>query len=88
MQTDSHMDVVQDWDTKLLDMWGRTNNEYGVLTTYVHRIEQLQEGFEHKKEVPHLCQVKTAKILVELDQPWAIHGCSAPSDPNVARWYH
>ncbi|CAM9686958.1 unnamed protein product, partial [Hapterophycus canaliculatus] len=57
MQTDSHMDVVPDWDAKLMAMWGRVNNEYGILTTYVHRIEQLKDGYEHKKEVPHLCQV-------------------------------
>ncbi|CAM9805657.1 unnamed protein product, partial [Choristocarpus tenellus] len=57
MQTDSHMDVVQDWDTKLMNMWGRTNNEYGILTTYVHRKEQLGPTLEKRKEVPHLCQV-------------------------------
>ncbi|CAN0231156.1 unnamed protein product, partial [Laminaria digitata] len=57
MQTDSHMDVVQDWDDKLMSMWGRVNNEYGILTTYVHKIEQLHEGYENKKEVPHLCQL-------------------------------
>lgn len=59
MQTDSHMDVVQDWDAKLLDMWGRVNNEYGILTTYVHRIENLRDGAEKHQEVPHLCQVNT-----------------------------
>ncbi|CAM9815553.1 unnamed protein product [Pylaiella littoralis] len=57
MQTDSHMDVVQDWDVKMLAMWGRVNNEYGILTTYVHKIEQLNQGAENKKEVPHLCQL-------------------------------
>lgn len=56
MQTDSHMDFVPEYDAKLMAMWGRTNNEYGVLTTYVHKIEQLN-GIEKKKEVPHLCQV-------------------------------
>lgn len=63
MQTDSHMDVVQDWDAKLMAMWGRVNNEYGILTTYVHRIEQLQDGYENKREVPHLCQVWVACVL-------------------------
>lgn len=51
------MDAVEDWDTKLMDMWGRVNNEYGILTTYVHKIEQVLAGAEKKKEVPHLCQV-------------------------------
>lgn len=62
MQTDSHMDVVQDWDAKLMAMWGRVDNEYGILTTYVHKIEQLQEGYENKKEVPHLCQVRPGGV--------------------------
>lgn len=57
MQTDSHMDVVQDWDAKLMAMWGRVRNEYGILTTYVHKIEQVNDGAENKNEVPHLCQV-------------------------------
>lgn len=63
MQTDSHMDVVNDWDQKLMEMWGRVNNEYGILTTYVHRIEQLKSGFENKKETPHLCQVWFARFF-------------------------
>lgn len=58
MQTDSHMDVVKHWDAKLLEMWGRVDNEYGILTTYVHRTEQVLAGSEDKKEVPHLCQVR------------------------------
>ncbi|CAM9976540.1 unnamed protein product, partial [Phaeothamnion confervicola] len=33
MQTDSHMDVVQNWDVELMEMWARADNEYGVLTT-------------------------------------------------------
>lgn len=57
MQTDSHMDAVQNWDVKLMEMWGRVNNEYGILTTYVHKSEQVLNGAENKKEVPHLCQV-------------------------------
>lgn len=57
MQTDSHMDVVPQWDEKLMQMWGRVNNEYGILTTYVHKMEQVQSHPEGSKDVPHLCQV-------------------------------
>lgn len=72
MQTDSHMDVVQDWDAKLMAMWGRVNNEYGILTTYVHKIEQLHEGYENKKEVPHLCQVPQYRtgVMVVFQEEW------------------
>lgn len=63
MQTDSHMDFVQNWDSEMLQMWGSTNNEYAVLSTYVTAIEELPHLGEGKKglnglhEVPHLCMV-------------------------------
>ena len=63
MQTDSHMDFVQNWDSEMLKMWGSTNNEYAVLSTYVTAIEELPHLGEGKKglnglhEVPHLCMV-------------------------------
>lgn len=55
------MDVVPDWDVEMGAMWGRANNEYGVLTTYVHvkeSITTLQEAKDKNKLVPHLCQVQ------------------------------
>ncbi|CAM9251612.1 unnamed protein product [Chrysoparadoxa australica] len=58
MQSDSHMDVVEHWDTRMLNAWGLANNEYGVLTAYVHRISQLgTRGIVNNQEVPHLCQL-------------------------------
>eukprot|EP00611_Tribonema_gayanum_P003164 TRINITY_DN12466_c0_g1_i1.p1 TRINITY_DN12466_c0_g1~~TRINITY_DN12466_c0_g1_i1.p1 ORF type:complete len:496 (-),score=126.69 TRINITY_DN12466_c0_g1_i1:352-1839(-) len=60
MQTDSHMDVVPEWDVEMAAMWGRTENEYGVLTTYVHvkeSIGTLEQAKDRNKLVPHLCQV-------------------------------
>lgn len=60
MQTDSHMDVVPQWDTTLVDMWARTRNEYAVVTTYVHikeSIKTLEEALDRKKHVPIMCQV-------------------------------
>lgn len=70
MQTDSHMDVVKDWDHKMLQMWGRVNNEYGILTTYVHKIEQVLAGAENKNDVPHLCQVRR--------NPQPVRRCPSP----------
>jgi hypothetical protein len=55
------MDVVTEWDEAMLQMWGRANNEYGVLTTYVHVKESIktrQDAEDRHKHVPHLCQVE------------------------------
>lgn len=35
MQTDSHMDFLQNWDTLVIDDWMNTHNEFAVLTAYV-----------------------------------------------------
>jgi len=64
MQTDAHMDFVEHWDVKMMSMWGATNNEYAVLSTYVAPTEQLKfnvgngaKGLNALHEVPHLCMV-------------------------------
>jgi hypothetical protein len=63
MQTDAHMDFVPDWETKLLQMWADTNNEYAVLSTYVADSGELPlnvnggKGQNGVHEVPHLCMV-------------------------------
>lgn len=82
MQTDSHMDVVRDWDVKMMLMWGRVHNEYGILTTYVHKMEQLSQGAENRKEVPHLCQVK---LLGWLSVPFSCLLEGLPLKRNAAR---
>ena len=82
IQTDSHMDVVPSWDRAMLEMWGRANNEYGVLSTYVHvqeSIHSLEEAMDRGKHVPHLCQVEftaarnpryvQAKLAMGLQKP-------------------
>lgn len=63
MQTDSHMDFVHNWDVHMMEMWGETNNEYAVLSTYVADSETLNDneeghsGTNNAFEVPHLCMV-------------------------------
>ena len=52
MQTDSHMDFSDDFDTELVLMHHRTENDYAVLSTYVASIE---ENNLHKMVVPNLC---------------------------------
>lgn len=57
MQTDSHMDVVQGWDAKLLEAWAMTNNEYAVLSTYVHDFPSLNKNVNNRNEVPFICRI-------------------------------
>lgn len=40
-----------EWDTLLLDMWGLTQNEYGVLSTYVPRFEEMGLNTNERWEV-------------------------------------
>ena len=54
MQTDSHMDFAQDFDTKLIQMFHRATNDRAVLSTYVAPIEQTNLD---PKEVPNLCMI-------------------------------
>lgn len=33
LQSDSHVDLIPDWDMALMNMWGMTQNEYAILST-------------------------------------------------------
>jgi hypothetical protein len=55
------MDVIPEWDEAMLLMWGRVNNEDGILSTYVHvkeSIKSRKDAEDRHKHVPHLCQVE------------------------------
>jgi hypothetical protein len=59
-----HMDFVHGFDTKMMEMWSETDNEYGVLSTYVTASESLPlfegpnaKGVNGLHEVPHLCMI-------------------------------
>lgn len=59
MQIDSHSEVVQDWDTKGLQMWGSAGNEYGVLSMQPPDVTAAKDsGYDI---VPHLCQATFVK---------------------------
>ena len=64
MQMDAHMDMVPKWDVKMMKMWAATENEYGILSTYVteaselpHLVNDDSKGINGLHEVPHLCMV-------------------------------
>ncbi len=49
---------TQDWDVKLMDMWGLINNEYAILSTSPSALENLDKNVNNRWEVPHLCAFK------------------------------
>lgn len=77
MQTDSHMDYVQDWDLLMMQEWSKTRNEYGVLSTYVQSVDDLGKNINGHHEVSHLCEVlwrtqirnQQAKALRQMTEP-------------------
>ena len=56
MQTDSHMDFSDNFDTQLIEMFHRTKNDYAVLSTYVADISQNNQDV---RVVPNLCSELT-----------------------------
>ncbi len=88
MQTDSHMDFVPDWETKMLDMWALTNNEYAVLSTYVTDSSELKHQLDGEKglnnlfEVPHLCMV-TLEGANQLVRNWGTKSCRMLPKPKL-----
>ncbi|CAM9714604.1 unnamed protein product, partial [Ascophyllum nodosum] len=79
MQTDSHMDFVESWDTLMMAEWKATQNEYGVLSTYVQDVENLGKNIGKRWEVGHLCEVMfPASKQPRNHQARAIHDMTEP----------
>eukprot|EP00595_Chromulina_sp_UTEXLB2642_P003100 CAMPEP_0196764434 /NCGR_PEP_ID=MMETSP1095-20130614/6124_1 /TAXON_ID=96789 ORGANISM="Chromulina nebulosa, Strain UTEXLB2642" /NCGR_SAMPLE_ID=MMETSP1095 /ASSEMBLY_ACC=CAM_ASM_000446 /LENGTH=395 /DNA_ID=CAMNT_0042120017 /DNA_START=280 /DNA_END=1467 /DNA_ORIENTATION=+ len=77
MQIDSHVDVVQDWDSKLLSMWEKTNNEFAVLSTRLPDVSSLKKT--EPIELPHLCLASfTSSGSVRSLQPRSIYLADKP----------
>eukprot|EP00484_Ammonia_sp_Unknown_P000235 CAMPEP_0197023138 /NCGR_PEP_ID=MMETSP1384-20130603/3927_1 /TAXON_ID=29189 /ORGANISM="Ammonia sp." /LENGTH=490 /DNA_ID=CAMNT_0042451315 /DNA_START=9 /DNA_END=1478 /DNA_ORIENTATION=+ len=55
LQVDAHSFGSQNWDTRLLQEWGKADNEMAVLTTYIGSPENLDKNVGGTHEVPHLC---------------------------------
>ena len=80
MQTDAHMDFVPNWDIKMFQMWADTENEYGILSTYVQDSAELKHNLDGQKglnglfEVPHLCMVSFSGAY-GLVRNWGTKSC-------------
>jgi len=81
MQTDSHMDFSDHWDTLLIEMFHRTENDYAVLSTYVADISQNNQDV---KVVPNLCMVTFTSTI----RNWGTKECIKLKKPKLtnAMW--
>ena len=81
MQIDSHMDFSDNYDTELIFMWHRTENDYAVLSTYVADISQNNQGI---RVVPNLCMVTFTSTI----RNWGTKECRNMIRPKMtnAMW--
>lgn len=81
MQIDSHMDFSDNYDTELIFMWHRTENDYAVLSTYVADISQNNQGI---RVVPNLCMVTFTSTI----RNWGTKECRNLIRPKMtnAMW--
>jgi hypothetical protein len=57
LQIDAHSQFVERWDDELVAEWLKVDNEYAVLSTYVHHIDRLPINDQHD-DVPYICKTK------------------------------
>ena len=80
LQTDSHMDFVQNFDSELIKDWLLANNEYAILSTYVAPTSDLlNPSFPTKHEVPHLCMVQFTSNV----RNWGTKACKDLVRPKL-----
>jgi hypothetical protein len=60
LQLDSHMDFSDRYDTGLIAMHHRTQNDYSILSTYVADIAQNNKNV---RDVPNLCMVQFTSTI-------------------------
>ena len=81
MQTDSHMDFSDHYDTDLIAMFHRAANDYAVLSTYVADIAQNNQDV---RVVPNLCMVEFRSTI----RNWGTKECRRLVRPKLtnAMW--
>ena len=81
LQTDSHMDFSDNFDTELIYMFHRTETDYAVLSTYVAPMEQNNQDV---RKVPNLCMVQWTSTI----RNWGTKECNQLVRPKLtnAMW--
>ena len=82
MQTDSHMDFSDNFDTDLIKMFHLAENDYAVLSTYVTDIEHNNED---PTNVPNLCMVTFTSSI----RNWGTKECNMLQKPKLTNgmWF-
>jgi hypothetical protein len=76
MQTDSHMDYSDNFDTELVYMFHRTETDYAVLSTYV---DSIKKNNQDVRTVPNLCMVEWTSTI----RNWGIKECEQLLRPKL-----
>lgn len=58
MLSDTHTDLIPDWDMALMNMWAMIQNEYAIISTQPTAMSLLGKNVNDRWEVSHQCSFK------------------------------
>ena len=79
MQIDAHTIFAKNWDLLMLDQWGRTENEFAVLSTYPTSVQSLYSNVNNHWEMPHLCGATMSSSTITNAQAGAVANLDRPA---------
>lgn len=85
MQTDAHMEFVNDWDVSAVTQWKAAKNEMAVLTTYVSSVEthyDAKTGLSNTSNRPYMCQSEFDEDYYEENIEVMVHGQQPEAEPE------
>jgi hypothetical protein len=62
LQSDSHVDLIPNWDMAVMNMWGMVQNEYAVLSTQPTATSLLGKNVHDRWEVAHQCSFEWRNV--------------------------
>ena len=84
LQVDAHTTAVNNWDLRLVAEWEKTENEFGVLSTYMQRTEDMKNrdigsNINNWFEVPIMCNTERGSHgMARNSQAYAAHLLTKP----------
>jgi hypothetical protein len=86
MQTDAHMEFVENWDYDVIDQWRSAKNEMAVLSTYVSEVVGHYDFETHKRNTtsrPYMCNTIFEKDYYEDNLDFLYHDQQPEDQPDV-----
>mmetsp|Transcript_13887 Transcript_13887/g.26153 ORF Transcript_13887/g.26153 Transcript_13887/m.26153 type:complete len:701 (+) Transcript_13887:43-2145(+) len=86
MQTDAHMEFVNDWDVDVIEQWRSAKNEMAVLTTYVSAVEKhynQETGERDSTSRPYMCQTDFESDYDNPELTFLMHGQQPEGEPSI-----